>query len=147
MSAVDMAGESEWKLVWSDDFDKDGRLDAAVWNYETGFVRNEEAQWYQDGNAYCKDGKLIIEARKETGRKNPLYDAESDDWRKSRKFIDYTSSCVTTAGRRGSWLPFGLWAVVWNGLHVAKLISWSITVLKACHISWRMRPGVLTGNG
>lgn len=100
MSAVDMAGESEWKLVWSDDFDKDGRLDAAVWNYETGFVRNEEAQWYQDGNAYCKDGKLIIEARKETGRKNPLYDAESDDWRKSRKFIDYTSSCVTTAGKK-----------------------------------------------
>ncbi|WP_300851873.1 family 43 glycosylhydrolase [uncultured Bacteroides sp.] len=100
MSVVDMVGEPEWKLVWSDEFDKDGRLDAAVWNYETGFVRNEEAQWYQDGNAYCKDGKLIIEARKETGRKNPLYDAESDDWSKSRKSIDYTSSCVTTAGKK-----------------------------------------------
>ena len=34
----------DWKLVWSDEFDKDGRPDK--WAYENGFVRNEELQWY-----------------------------------------------------------------------------------------------------
>ena len=33
----------DWKLVWSDEFTKDGRPDSTVWNYEQGFVRNHEA--------------------------------------------------------------------------------------------------------
>lgn len=90
----------EWKLVWSEEFNKDGRLDTAVWNYENGFARNEEAQWYQAENARCKDGKLVIEARKEVNRKNPLYQAGSNDWRKKREFIEYTSASVTTAGKK-----------------------------------------------
>lgn len=91
---------AEWKLVWSDEFNRDGRLDSTVWNYENGYARNEEAQWYQPDNAYCKDGKLVIVARKETGRKNPLYEAGSQDWRKKREYIEYTSSSVTTAGKK-----------------------------------------------
>lgn len=35
-----------WQLVWSDEFNSDGRSDTAVWNYEHGFVRNNEDQWY-----------------------------------------------------------------------------------------------------
>lgn len=68
---VNLSAQSEWKLVWSDEFNTDGLPDTTVWSYDNGFARNEEAQWYQKGNAYCKDGKLIIEARKEKGRKNP----------------------------------------------------------------------------
>ena len=37
----------EWKLVWSDEFDVDGKPDEKVWSYEHGFARNNEAQWYQ----------------------------------------------------------------------------------------------------
>src|SRR5262245_22356999 len=37
---------AEWKLVWSDEFDKPGLPDATRWNYETGFIRNNEAQYY-----------------------------------------------------------------------------------------------------
>lgn len=97
---VTFASAQEWKLVWSDEFDRDGRLDTAVWNYENGFARNEEAQWYQSDNAYCKGGKLIIEARKEKKRRNPLYEAGRHDWRRKREFIEYTSSSVTTAGKK-----------------------------------------------
>jgi len=35
------AQEKEWQLVWSDEFNRDGRPDTAVWNYEHGFVRNQ----------------------------------------------------------------------------------------------------------
>lgn len=91
----------EWRLVWSDEFEADGAPDASVWQFEEGFARNEEAQWYQAGNAWCEGGKLIIEARREADpRPNPLYEAGSRDWRKQREQIVYTSSCLRTIGRK-----------------------------------------------
>jgi hypothetical protein len=45
-----------YKLVWSDEFDVDGRPNRANWTYETGFVRNEEAQWHQPDNATVQGG-------------------------------------------------------------------------------------------
>ena len=91
----------EWQLVWSDEFNNNGPLDSTVWNYENGFVRNQENQWYQPENVYCRDGKLIIEARNESDnrRKNPEFVAGSKDWKKSREFIDYTSGSVNTKGK------------------------------------------------
>src|SRR5208337_1064155 len=50
-----------WKLVWSDEFNTNGPPDPANWNYERGFVRNEERQWYQPENAVCTNGLLVIE--------------------------------------------------------------------------------------
>jgi beta-glucanase (GH16 family) len=61
-----------YKLVWHDEFNKDGPLNAADWAYEQGFVRNQELQWYQPENAVCKEGFLVIEARKES-KPNPRY--------------------------------------------------------------------------
>jgi hypothetical protein len=85
------ARNDDWRLVWSDEFNTEGRLSPSVWNYEQGYVRNEEAQWYQPDNAVCKGGFLVIEARKERNRQNPLYIPGSNDWRKEREFIEYTS--------------------------------------------------------
>lgn len=74
--SLNLAAQDEWKLVWSEELNQKGKLDSAVWNYENGFACSEEAQWYQSDNAYCKEGKLIIEARKEYNRRNPLYEAD-----------------------------------------------------------------------
>ncbi len=92
--------DSEWELVWSDEFNQEGLLDTTVWSYENGFCRNREDQWYQPQNATCSGGYLIIEARKEEdARPNPLYEEGSNDWRRMREHIVYTSSCVRTAGK------------------------------------------------
>ena len=40
------AQEKEYQLVWSDEFDVEGEP-STEWSYESGFVRNEELQWYQ----------------------------------------------------------------------------------------------------
>ncbi|MBR4844941.1 MAG: beta-glucanase, partial [Bacteroidaceae bacterium] len=69
----------EWKLVWSDEFDVDGKPNEKVWSYEHGFTRNNEAQWYQTDNAICQDGLLIIEGKKESV-KNPNFTPDSYDW-------------------------------------------------------------------
>ena len=98
-----LAGEydnsEQWRLVWSDEFDKAGLPDTTVWSYEEGFVRNHEDQWYTSRNAYCKDGCLVIEA-KASDESNPLYQSGSKDWRRSRERIGYTSSSLNTAGKK-----------------------------------------------
>ena len=52
LMAVGQLAAEEWRLVWSDEFDGTGRPDEATWNFERGFVRNHEAQWYQEENAW-----------------------------------------------------------------------------------------------
>ncbi|SFQ16915.1 glycoside hydrolase family 16 protein [Parafilimonas terrae] len=91
-----------YKLVWADEFNKDGAPDPANWSYEKGFVRNEEHQWYQPENAYCKNGYLIIEAKKEN-KPNPNYMEGSKDWRTNRKNIEYTSASIITKNKQ-QWL-------------------------------------------
>jgi beta-glucanase (GH16 family)/S1-C subfamily serine protease len=96
--AADAYTSDDYKLVWSDEFDADGRPDPEKWTYERGFVRNEELQWYRPDNARCKDGLLVIEGRKER-IPNPRYDAESRRWQEDREFAEYTSSSLLTRGR------------------------------------------------
>lgn len=55
------ARQGDYKLVWAEEFNKKGKPNPANWKFEQGFVRNRELQWYQTGNAWCKNGLLIIE--------------------------------------------------------------------------------------
>ena len=164
---VNLSAQSEWKLVWSDEFNTDGLPDTTVWSYDNGFARNEEAQWYQKGNAYCKDGKLIIEARKE---------------KRDVKIPGMRPEVMTTGGRSGSLLStlphasptagkkeflygrfevrakipvsggghgrlFGLWAVVWNGLRVGEIDIMEYYRIKGEPHILANAAGELTGSG
>jgi beta-glucanase (GH16 family) len=101
-----------WRLVWSDEFDRDGQPDSARWNYDEGGDGwgNQELQFYtraRPANARIENGRLIIEARREPWGKN-----------------EYTSARLTTKGRAG-WssgrfeirakLPAGrgTWPAIW----------------------------------
>jgi len=62
------AQTNQWKLVWSDEFNYQGLPDPAKWNYEEGFKRNTESQYYTKArleNARVEDGHLVIECRQE----------------------------------------------------------------------------------
>ena len=123
--ALTAAWAADWKLVWSDEFDKPGLPDPAKWGYEKGFVRNHEKQYYTDArpeNARVEDGALIIEARKE-------------DYRDAQHTAQYTSASLTTQGK-ASWtygriemrakLPTGrgIWPAFWMlGIDHGK-VSW-----------------------
>lgn len=121
------AAAGDWKLVWSDEFEKPGLPDASKWSYEKGFVRNNEAQFYTEGrqeNARVENGMLVIEARKEQW-KNPAYDrTRSAGGRRGRESAEYTSASLTTRDR-AAWkygrievrakLPKGrgTWPAIW----------------------------------
>ena len=113
-----------YELVWSDEFDYEGKPNPEFWKFEKGFERNKELQWYQEENAYCKDGILTIEARKEK-KPNPLYSTDKNDWRNSRKTIEFTSSSIQTKGKKeflyGRFeikakipLAGGAWPAIWT---------------------------------
>jgi beta-glucanase (GH16 family) len=74
------------KLVWSEEFETAGAPDPASWGYETGQIRNQEAQYYMEGrpeNARVENGCLVIEARRE-----------------DYGMAHYTSASLNTLGKR-----------------------------------------------
>jgi len=101
---------SNWTLIWSDEFDYQGLPDSSKWNYDTGYIANNEKQYYlaeREENARVEGGMLVIEARKE-----------------AREGFDYTSARLKTDGK-ASWLygrvevsaklptGRGMWPAIW----------------------------------
>jgi Beta-glucanase/Beta-glucan synthetase len=116
--------KSKWKLVWSDEFNKPGKPDPRNWKFEHGFARNEEYQWYQADNAFCENGLLIIEGRKEEIR-NPNYIPGSNNWKTNREFAHYSAASMVSEGLRefqyGRFeiraridTSMGLWPAIWT---------------------------------
>jgi beta-glucanase (GH16 family) len=109
--SLSLIGNSQaWKLVWSDEFDKNGLPDETKWGNEVGFIRNNELQYYTKRrieNSVVDKGNLLI-----IGRKEPFDKA------------NYTSASLTTDGKH-SWtygkidarikLPVGqgIWPAFW----------------------------------
>ncbi len=111
----------DWELIWSDEFNRNGLPDPSKWDYETGFVRNRELQYYtraRKENARVEDGSLVIEARRE-------------DYRNAK----YTSASLHTRGK-ASWryvrievrakLPTGrgMWPAIWMLGDNFKKVGW-----------------------
>ena len=66
-----------YKLSWSDEFNYTGKPSSTNWSYETGFVRNEEHQWYQSDNANVSNGTSVSVAKAPT--LIPLANSRSSD--------------------------------------------------------------------
>lgn len=116
-----------WELVWSDEFDYEGLPNPAKWDYEEGFIRNREMQYYTRSrreNARVEKGMLIIEGHKEK-LKNPRYKPGSRSWKEQREYASYTAASLITRDK-ASWqygrievrakLPQGkgVWPAIWT---------------------------------
>ena len=106
VAAACSAEEEGMKLVWSDEFDRDGLPDPAKWDYEVGLVRNGEKQWYTKAraeNARVEGGNLVITARKEPFEKAQYTSASLH----TRGTFTFTYGKVEVRaklpGGRGSW--------------------------------------------
>jgi len=76
--ALAALGQTQWKLVWSDEFSKPGLPDPSKWGYETGYIRNNEPQFYTEKrleNARVEGGNLVIECRKDNFENHPITSA------------------------------------------------------------------------
>lgn len=104
-----------YKLVWSDEFDVDGRPNPDNWTYEHGFVRNNELQWYQEDNATVEGGSLVIEGRRESGSEggesynytsSSLLTRGLQEWQYGR--FEMRARIVTAAGLWPAWWTLGV---------------------------------------
>jgi beta-glucanase (GH16 family) len=124
--AANAANAQKWQLVWSDEFDYQGLPDKSKWDYEEGFVRNQERQYYTRArleNARVEGGMLVIEGRKEHFTPN------------NHAPVEYTAASLVTR-RKESWqygrievrakLPQGLgvWPAIWTlGTNISR-VGW-----------------------
>ncbi len=119
-SVTTLALPAGYRLVWADDFDRDGLPDPAKWVYDTGMNKtgwhNRERQYYSGpraDNARVQDGRLFITARQESLSSAPDWGGQG-----------YTSTRLITRGT-GEWtygffeirakLPCGkgTWPAIW----------------------------------
>ncbi|MEO1498782.1 MAG: glycoside hydrolase family 16 protein [Planctomycetota bacterium] len=93
-----------FELCWADEFDSNGPPSPTNWSFEHGFKRNKELQWYQEDNAWCEDGCLVIEARRE--RRDLSLDERrlnTANWATRRPHAEYTSASLNTRNKH-DWL-------------------------------------------
>ena len=63
LSCIIQTNAQNWKLVWSDEFNYNGLPDTLKWGNETGFIRNNELQYYTKQrieNSRVFNGNLMI---------------------------------------------------------------------------------------
>lgn len=64
------------------------------WNFEHGFVRNNELQYYTNKNIEIKNGITILGEKNKI--KNENYEKDNSDWKRNREFANFTSSSINT---------------------------------------------------
>ncbi|AVR47470.1 glycosyl hydrolase [Christiangramia fulva] len=90
----------DYQLFWHDEFNYHGKPDKEKWNFEKGFIRNLEEQYYTSRrkNARVKDGRLFLTALKEKYR-NRNFEAGASNWKYYTHFANYTSASINTKNK------------------------------------------------
>lgn len=106
-----------YRLVFAQEFSTDGTPDHDVWNFEEGYKRNREDQYYNgDKNTYISGGVLVIEGRDVSADKipNPRYAPGDNNWPSSiGQYMTWTSGSMQTRGSADdgyTWL-YGIYEV------------------------------------
>ena len=106
-----------YKLVFAQEFSGEGKPDPEIWNFEKGFKRNNEDQYYNDDkNCVIRDGVLVISAENVADQKikNPSYDKYNKAWPSNiGRYLTWTSGSMQTKGPWDggySWL-FGIYEI------------------------------------
>ncbi len=90
----------QWTLAWQEEFEQAGLPNDQSWQYEVGFIRNSELQYYTHAdldNCFIRDGKLNLVAKHETIT-NPDYapQAKHKTPRYTRETAAVTSASINT---------------------------------------------------
>ncbi|MCI9616573.1 MAG: glycoside hydrolase family 16 protein [Eubacterium sp.] len=110
-----LAVDSDWELVWSDEFEGDS-LDTDVWCYDVGIGPegngwgNEEIQYYTDrtDNVSVSDGELKITAKKEQYENRNYTSGRITTWKKKSFQYGKMEARIKVEGgnQKGVWPAF-----------------------------------------
>lgn len=105
----------KWEVVWSEEFNYTGVPDPSKWNYNTGYIANNEEQCYTTNtkNSYVENGKLRITAIKE-----PTVDNHNTTYAYSSARLNTRNKFSVQYGRieASIWIPgdLGVWPAFWT---------------------------------
>lgn len=92
---MDTLGYEGYVLAWSDEFENEGLPNPESWDYEEGYLRNNEWQDYRRNDlkySYMENGSLFLQA-----------DVDKHDginpWTNELYSFDYSSASLTTRGK------------------------------------------------
>ncbi len=87
-----------YNLVWSDEFNYEGKPDSTKWAFEYGLKRNQEKQYYVDNlkNARVEKGFLELSAHKEKIKNQAFISKDAKDWKENWEYAEYTAPSLTT---------------------------------------------------
>jgi beta-glucanase (GH16 family) len=103
--------DTGYHLIWSDEFNYNGLPDSTKWSYETGFIRNSEAQFYQAGkraNSTVKKGLLTITALYDSTKRHSITSASITT--KNKMSFQYGRIEMRAKMPTGS----GAWPAIWT---------------------------------
>jgi beta-glucanase (GH16 family) len=113
------------KLVWHDEFNVPGLPDPAKWKYDTGYIRNNELQYYtyrRAENAQITNGQLEIIARNDSFKQNGhVYPITSADI-STEGIKDFTYGRIEVRAKIPSAL--GTWPAFWMLGSNIKDVGW-----------------------
>ena len=108
--AQDDAKIAGYTLVWRDEFNYTGLPDEAKWDYERGYIRNHEKQYYVAArlkNSHVENGHLVITARNDNYENHPVTSASIIT--KGKMEFLYGKIVVSAKMPTGS----GSWPAIW----------------------------------
>lgn len=160
-STSGQAMHTNWKLVWEDDFSKDGgKIDPKKWAFKIdgGGNGNHEAQYYTDDpkNARIENGVLLITALKETKAWAKYTSAKL--WTKGLYSVMYgrIEACIKVpTPQLGNWpafwmmpdepSPYGGWPQC-GEIDILEMVNDTKTVYGTMHFgtTWRDKEGAQT---
>lgn len=114
----------ERKLVWSDEFNYSGIPETENWDYELGYIRNKELQYYTNRkeNVRVEDGFLVIEARNDSlqkdGKTHPVTSASL----MTRNKAEWQYGRIEVKAKIPSSL--GTWPAIWMLGTNIKQVGW-----------------------
>ncbi|WP_203289475.1 carbohydrate binding domain-containing protein [Metabacillus sp. cB07] len=147
----------KWELVWADEFNTD-EIDKSKWSFDIGNWivdengngvaqgwGNNEKEYYTDSkeNAYTKDGKLILKAKKEqTTDQFGTYDYTSAKVKTkglfSHKYGRYEIKAKLPSGK-------GIWPALWMLPEEDKYGTWAASGEIDIMESWGSKPNLVAG--
>ncbi len=102
--------DDNWQLVWSDEFNENGLPNAQWWDFEEGYLRNNELQYYtkeRTENCRQENGNLIIEARSDNFEGHSITSASLT----SRRSASWTYGRFEIRAQLAS--GKGTWPAIW----------------------------------
>jgi len=117
----DVSTDTGYQLVWSDEFNYSGLPDSSKWNYETGYKRNNEAQFYQakkKANSNVKKGLLTIIAIYDSTKRHSITSASIIT--KNKMSFQYGRIEMRAKMPTGS----GSWPAIWTMGVNRDIIGW-----------------------